>query len=364
LIQNWVNSLPSQSEIDHPLLWSEEAQEVLQASSTNKIYRVLDDIEEDATWMVENVFGKDRSRFPASATWNGETIECFTASGFKWAMALAQSRSFFLDDKLRLIPVLDFCNHDDSAEEVRTSGMGVFGSVKGVQLVASSTYKPGDEVFCSYGPKSAADYLLEFGFIPDRCWKTSISELTFEIDPIDRFYDDKLDILEFETYNQAPMNPVQSFDVVSAPGREGEPDPAMMQFLRLATLGSTDAFLLESTFRKDVWGLMLLPVSEKNELEVVNKVVSSCQLALDEMGECPDAGPEVCKRLRQSESRALTRTIEYLLREREALDLKEYYQERRLKDLGLDSQWSPEDDIGSELNYGQTRLPGGADFDW
>jgi [ribulose-bisphosphate carboxylase]-lysine N-methyltransferase len=160
------------------------------------------------------------------------------------------------------------------------------------------------------------------------------------------------------------MNPIQTFDVISAPGRDGEPDPAMMQFLRLAKLGSTDAFLLESIFRKDVWGFMALPVSEMNELEVVNAITTACQSALDELRGCPDGGPEVCSQLRESESRALTRTIEFLLREREALDLKEYYQERRLRDLGIDSEWSPEDDLGSDLNYGQSRLPGGADFDW
>jgi hypothetical protein len=54
-----------------------------------------------------------------------------------------------------------------------------------------------------------------------------------------------------------------------------------------------------------------------------------------------------------------------MLREKEALDLKEYYQERRLKDLGLDSEWSQEDDmVDSDLNFGQTRQPGSADYDW
>jgi hypothetical protein len=47
--------------------------------------------------------------------------------------------------------------------------------------------------------------------------------------------------------------------------------------------------------------------------------------------------------------------------------LKEYYQERRLKDLGLDSDWSQEEDIdmsSPDLGFGQTRVPGGADYDW
>ena len=360
----WVASLPGPLEMKqhHPLLWSEQDQEVLQSSSSNKIYRQLDDLEEDATWLIENVFGKDSARFPATCEWNGQEIPCFSVEGFKWAMALAQSRSFFLDGRLRLLPLLDMCNHSDEAEEVRDGTMGTFGTTKGAKLVASQDYKAGDEVFCSYGPKSAADYLLEHGFVPEQCWQTAVSELTFELDPEDRFHDDKLDILEYETYDQAPMDPSQSFDIVSAPGRDGEPDPAMIQFVRLMKLGSTDAFLLESIFRKEVWGFMELPVSEVNELAAVETITEACQRNLDDLNECPEGGPEVCTKLRELEIKALTRAMEYLQREKEALDLKEYYQERRLKDLGLDSVWTPEDD--SDLSFGQTRAPGGADYDW
>ena len=41
----------------------------------------------------------------------------------------------------------------------------------------------------------------------------------------------------------------------------------------------------------------------------------------------------------------------YVKREKEAVDLKVYYQERRLKGLGLDSPWS-EEDSGGEFNSG------------
>ena len=360
----WIKALPSPSDMDHPLLWSEEDQEVLQASSTNKIYRRLDDLEDDVTWLMENVFAKNKGRYPETVTLDGSERPCFNLAGFTWAMAIVQSRSFFLDGKVRLMPFLDMCNHDDDAEEVRSGTMGRFGTTKGAQLVAAVKYAPGEEVFCSYGPKSAADYLLEHGFCPPQCWKTAVSEITFELDPEDRFYDDKLDILEFETYDQAPMDPSQSFDLVSAPGRDGEPDPAMIQFLRLAKLGGTDAFLLESIFRKEVWGFMELPVSEQNELSVVNTITDACENALEELRQAPEGGPEVCKSLREAETKALSRTVDFLQREKEALDLKEYYQERRLKDLGLDSEWSPEDDMDPDLGFGQTRVPGGADYDW
>lgn len=364
-MNSWVQALPTLADMEyHPILWSEEDQEVLQLSTTNKIYRVLDDIEEDAAWLIENIFESNRDIFPETIQLNGATLPCFNLAGFRYAMALANSRTFFLQGQLRLLPIFDFCNHQDSANEISDASLGAFGSTKGARIVAHTDYQVGDEIFANYGPKSAADYVLEHGFCPASAWKTAVSELTFEMDPEDRFYDDKLDVLEFETYGGA-MDPTQTFDVVSAPGRDGEPDPAMVQFLRLAKLGSKDAFLLESIFRKEVWGFMEYPVSEQNELEVVTSIAEACQAALDEFAECPSGGPEVCDRLRESESKALTRTLEFLQRDKEALDLKEYYQERRLKDLGLDSVWTPEDDIlDPDLSYGQTRAPGGADYDW
>lgn len=365
-MEAWVKALPSpkeQKEI-HPLLWSEEDQEVLQSSSTTKVYQSLDDLEEDVTWLIDNIFSKDRKKFPETIQWNGEEIPAFSTEGYAWAMSLSQSRAVFVDGKLRLLPLMDFCNHDDDAVEVEGGYMGTFKTTQGAQLRANKAYKKGEEVFCSYGPKSAADYLLEHGFCPPLCWKTAVSEITLELDPDDRFHDDKLDILEFETYDQAPMDPSQSFDVVSVPGRDGEPDPAMIQFARLRSLGSTDAFLLESIFRKEVWGFMSLPVSEHNEMAVVNSVSELIQRSLDDLGQCPAGGPEVCTKLRESEIKALTRTLEFLQREKQALDLKEYYQERRLKDLGLDSDWTPEDDMSPDLGFGTSRVPGGADYDW
>lgn len=371
-VDAWILSLPTPEElrIQHPLFWSEDDQEILQASSNTKIYRVLDDIEEDAAWLVENIFEKDQSTFPETVTLAGTEVPCFSLEGYKWAMAMTNSRASFVNGSLRLLPFMDMCNHDDEAKELRGGFMGTFGTTKGAEVIASRRYKAGQEVFLSHGPKSAADYLLEHGFCPRDSWKTAVSEVTLLLDPEDRFYEDKLDILEFETYDQAPMDPSQSFDVISAPGRDGEPDPAFMQFARLCKVGAMDAFLLESIFRKEVWGFMAFPVSESNELSVVETVVEICETSLEELKDCPEdetGGPnaQLCARLRESESKALKRTLEFMLREKEALDLKEYYQERRLKDLGLDSDWAPEDDIANpDLSFGTTRLPGGADFDW
>lgn len=389
LMSAWIKSLPSILEMSklHPLLWDEDTQEILQSSSTNKIYRLLDDIDEDASWLQEKIWSINRSIFPETVLLerNGKVLEypCFSPKGFLWAYAIASSRSVYVDGSLRLIPILDMANHDDSAQEILGGSMGAFGTTKGAILrfstgdyskISSATEKT-REIFVSYGPKTASEYLLEHGFIPTQA-KTTVSaaSLTFEIDPEDRFYDDKMDILEFETYDSAPMEPVQTFDIVSQIGRESEPDPSMIQFLRLVKLGGFDAFLLESVFRKQVWGFMSMPVSEKNERDVLDAIADLCSRFMSEMDAVPEYKEEgnlssplaLCSTVRFVERKVLARTIDYISREKEALDLKEYYQQRRLKDLGLDSQWTPEGSSTipseDETDYDQKRKPGALDW--
>jgi [ribulose-bisphosphate carboxylase]-lysine N-methyltransferase len=394
LIDAWISTLPSQSEMNHPLLWTEDEQEALQSSSTKKIYRLLDDIEDDVTWLEERIWkkdgDKDDERFPEKVMLNGEEYDCFNLEGYRWAIAITSSRSVFVDGSLRLIPFLDMANHEDfGVEEIQGGTMGRFGTTKGAELRTpnSRKYTKGEQVFCTYGPKSAAEYLLEHGFIPKALKSTTntcVAELTFEIDSEDRFYDDKLDILEFDTYDSAPMEPSQSFDLVSGEiGRDGDPDPAMIQFLRLAKVGAMDAFLLESIFRSEVWGFMSLPVSEKNERAVMDTIGEACTKALEDMGLKADDDGEfkvdtesidendvsptgLTAVVRGAEQKALSKTLEFVNREKEALDLKEYYQERRLKDLGLDSEWSPDDyssfDPDEDMGFGQSRAPGSLDW--
>ncbi len=385
LISAWIASLPSPSEMKlmHPIMWEEENQEILQSSSTKKIYRTLDDMDEDSAWLEEKVWSGDRSKFPESVQLNGETYPCFSSEGFAWALALVNSRSVFVDGSSRLVPIMDMANHDDvGVEEVQNGYMGTFGTTKGVVMKTGSIrkYDKGEEVYVSYGPKSAAEYLLDHGFITNQARSLTVAELTFEIDQDDRFYDDKLDVLEFETYDNAPMEPVQSFDVTSQVGREGDIDPAMIQFLRLLKLSGKDAFLLESIFRKEIWGFMAEPVSEPNERDVFEWIETVCNKALESMEGVGDGKTDesdsdspspksLCNIVRESEYKALSRTVDFVSREKEALDLKEYYQERRLKDLGLDSEWNPDESMGSsdpyaddDLSFGQSRAPGSLDW--
>ncbi|KAL7538665.1 hypothetical protein ACHAWF_006172 [Thalassiosira exigua] len=390
LLSAWIASLPSPAETErtHPLTWDDELQEVLQSSSTKKIYRLLDDADDDAGWLDERVWSADRTKFPQTITVEvGDAIEerpCFSPEGFRYALALVRSRSSFVDGSSRLLPYLDHANHDDASKEIVGGSAGtLWGSTKSALLKSGRGLSEGDEVRVSYGPKGPADYLLDHGFVPPMCRLASdggtasaaVAELTFELSDDDRFRDDKLDVLEYETYDLAPMDPKQAFDVAGGDGATGEPDPACVQFLRLASVGGKDAFLLESIFRKEVWGFAAEPVSEENERGAYERIREACATALEDIhGSGAEAdgdreggataaseGEGLCAMVRTAERDALSRTLAFVEREAEALDLKEYYQARRLKSLGLDSEWTPEDD---GMGYGATRVPGGADYDW
>ena len=181
-------------------------------------------------------------------------------------------------------------------------------------------------------------------------------------------------MLEFDTGGPS-LEPSQAFDIVAAPGRDGQPDPSMIQFLRLAKLGDRDAFLLESIFRKEIWSFMSYPVSEKNERDVLDTIIKACDASLHEINTFDETidkeieddaslpiNKRVCATVRNVERRALLRAREYVQREGEALDLKEYYQERRLKDLGLNTPWDG-DERNPDVGWG-TRKPGDGGIDW
>ncbi len=106
------------------------------------------------------------------------------------------------------------------------------------------------------------------------------------------------------------------------------------------------------------------PVSEENERAVATAIVEACERALSDTEEGGDgAGSEAARlsaEVRGSEREDLGRALSHVRREADALDLKEYYHERRLMSLGLDSEWSLEDD-----GYGREgRVSGGVDYDW
>jgi len=124
-----------------------------------------------------------------------------------------------------------------------------------------------------------------------------------------------------------------------------------------------DAFLLEAVFRPDVLRFMEFPVSEANEQAVDEAIVARCQAVLDGFkdaqtltlralegsgsGAMSRARLEAMGRVRESEKAALEATQAWAERDMTTSDIKEYYQDRRLNELGLSGPLADDEMVGS-----------------
>ncbi|CAM9342463.1 unnamed protein product [Ectocarpus sp. 4 AP-2014] len=350
----WIAVLPKEGELEMPLFWGEADLTLADASSTRGISGFVADVDEDFAWLSENAFAKHPKVFPT---------DMFGPGDFRWAVGVALSRSFFVDGELRLTPLVDFANHSSlrGVSEPTGGTTGLFGS-KAVVLRAGKNYEEGEEFFASYGPKGAAGYLEENGFVPPVSGSEVTCELEFSIPEDDKFFDDKEDILE-----SAGLRTSSTFDLTAV----GLPDAELVRFLRLLCVSGDDAFLLEGIFRNEVWDFMNEPVSRPNE-EAVNELLATrCEDELkaffgtakeeeDIVSGKVEASERqrLCAGVRQGERMALQMTRSWCESDSKALDRKEYYQERRLKELQLDLPWEV-DEI-----YPTERRPGGGELDW
>ncbi|KAJ0094565.1 hypothetical protein Patl1_16789 [Pistacia atlantica] len=225
---------------------------------------------------------------------------------------------------------------EDFAYEIK--GAGLFSRDLLFSLRAPVSVKAGEQVLIQYDlNKSNAELALDYGFIESNSDRNAYT-LTLEISESDPFFGDKLDIAESNGLGETAY-----FDIVL-----GQPlPPTMVQYLRLVALGGTDAFILESIFRNTVWGHLDLPVSRDNEELICRVVRDACKSALsgyrttiEEDGKLMEGGNldprlRIAVGIRVGEKRVLQQ-IDGIFKERELeLDELEYYQERRLKDLGL-----------------------------
>lgn len=72
-----------------------------------------DDVDEDYSWLEQNVFSKNPTVFPSDK---------YGPEDFRWAVGLALSRSFFVNGELRLTPLVDFANHASSRGMLEPTG--------------------------------------------------------------------------------------------------------------------------------------------------------------------------------------------------------------------------------------------------
>lgn len=277
---------------------------------------------------------------------------------FVHALCLAMSRSFAVDGELVYAPGIDFVNHDDMLDPEEDSiswRKRPFGDPL-LRLTAARDVAAGEEIMVSYGPLGAAEYLETYSFIPKRGPArrlASISELRFELDPSYPFYDDKVDVLERAGYvfyeDELPFLEL---------GVGGEVDPELLRFLRLRHLGDQDAFLLEPVFQNELWDdFLTLPVSKPNEQAAFEAIKAECEAILYALKSPRTSPSDLHDAVRKIEVDALDVTREWCSSQLANLDTMEYYQQRRLKDLGLDTEWCADD-----ARWTAGRAPGSVDW--
>ncbi|KAJ4973893.1 hypothetical protein NE237_007067 [Protea cynaroides] len=331
--RSYLDILPQTT--DSTIYWSEEELSEIQGTQLlSTTLGVKEYVQSEFLKVEQEVILPHMDLFPTP----------ITLEDFSWAFGILRSRAFsrLRGQNLVLIPLADLINHSPSitTEEYawETKQAGLFSRDLLFSLRTPVFVKAGEQVLIQYDlGKSNAELALDYGFIESRPERNAYT-LTLQISESDPFLGDKLDIAESNGLGETAY-----FDIIlgcSLP-------PAMLPYLRLVALGGTDAFLLESIFRNKVWGFLGLPVSRANEELICRVVRDACASALsgyhttieeDEKlreGGKLDPRLEVAVGIRTGEKKVLEQ-IDGIFRERELeLDELEYYQERRLKDLGL-----------------------------
>ncbi|KQJ90199.1 fructose-bisphosphate aldolase-lysine N-methyltransferase, chloroplastic [Brachypodium distachyon] len=325
--------LPRQT--DSTIFWSEE--ELLEIQGTQLLSTTMgvkEYVQSEFDNVEAKIIGPNKDLFPDTITFDD----------FLWAFGILRSRVFpeLRGDKLALIPFADLINHSADITSKQScweiQGKGFLGRDVVFSLRTPMEVKSGEQVYVQYDlDKSNAELALDYGFTETNSTRDSYT-LTLEISESDPFYGDKLDIAELNG-----MGETAYFDVVLG---ESLP-PQMITYLRLLCLGGTDAFLLEALFRNKVWGFLELPVSRDNEESICQVIQTACKSALTAYHTTIEEDEELLKRedlqsrhqiaveVRAGEKKVLQQINDIFKEREQELDDLEYYQERRLKDLGF-----------------------------
>ena len=319
----WVSSLPR--DLWLPFLDSEDPPDC----SARDLGAFRENARDDFAWLAAN----------------GVAIE---EQEFLLALGWVVSRAVEVPDVgLCLAPGFDLIDHDDLLdpfEEDLLCEQGPRGpggiqlpGRKTVRFIAPEKRRKGEKLVASYGALPAAAYLARYGFLPRTGAArrfAATAELRFELDANDRFLDDKLNLL----YLNGAIDGDEVEDGFVEACLGGEPDPEVLRFLRLSLMTGPDGFLLEPIFANEVWNHLGAPLSRENEAAVVVAIVAEAGAARDGLV-APVGGRPEYEQLRRAELDALEATQRWADAEVLALPAKEYYQERRLKSLGLDTDW-------------------------
>ncbi|XP_072977141.1 ribulose-1,5 bisphosphate carboxylase/oxygenase large subunit N-methyltransferase, chloroplastic [Typha angustifolia] len=329
----YLDILPQ--ETDSTIFWSEEELSEIQGTQLlSTTLGVKEYVQSEFAKVEDSIILPNKNLFPSTITF----------PDFLWAFGVLRSRAFsrMRGDNLALVPLADLVNHNGSITTEDTSweikGKGLFARELVFSLRTPVPVKSGEQVYIQYDlEKSNAELALDYGFIESRSDREAYT-LTLEISESDPFYGDKLNIAESNGLGETAY-----FDIVLGSSLP----PLVLPYLRLIALGGTDAFLLESIFSNSIWGHLELPVSPANEETICRVVRDACKSALSAYQTTVEEDEELMRsgnldsRLRiavgiRAGEKKVLQQIDDIFRERELeLDGLEYYQERRLRDLGL-----------------------------
>jgi len=263
---------------------------------------------------------------------------------FIWARALVRARAVWdvsKDIPCLLAPMISQMKRSQAdsfescagAAQVGITAVGFFREPS-VRLVSRSACPPETDLVLP-GPRASCDLFVQQGFLME--YDDVNVGLSFAVSSMDPFFDDKEDILE--NYSSgSDLSAEETLFLVNSSG-EGIPFD-LMAYVRLVCLCPPDAFLLEPVFRGEIWDFMQLPVSRENEEMALNEILAVAELRVEsypseELSYEHNEALEGARRLIEGEKAALKKIIQMCELELQLLDGKEYYQERRLRELDL-----------------------------
>eukprot|EP00930_Biecheleria_cincta_P003266 TRINITY_DN10418_c0_g2_i4.p1 TRINITY_DN10418_c0_g2~~TRINITY_DN10418_c0_g2_i4.p1 ORF type:complete len:407 (-),score=55.20 TRINITY_DN10418_c0_g2_i4:266-1486(-) len=151
----YIQSLPGfDGDVSGPsFLWSEEELELLEGSDCAAAsVRMYNTIVEEYEYLNETLLSQQPKLFPS---------EVFTFENLLWASAQVASRAYGDDTEgahLCIAPLVDFLNHKAGALQLTRFSNGIVA-------YAHKHYEPGEQVWVSYGGKSNAELLSQYGFV-------------------------------------------------------------------------------------------------------------------------------------------------------------------------------------------------------
>lgn len=320
---------------DAPTFWDDDDLALLAGTSVGDgvaAYRAY--FAERHAELEATLFSKQRDVFPA---------DVFTPAAFAWAAATVRARVHAPLDgaDAAIVPGVDLTVHARGGGALRLGREGLLNASRAARVEPTSDVAPGEAITLDKGAggRTDAQILLDYGALDTAAGDDGAGfALTLTLPPDDPFLDDKLDIAESAGY-------AASATFVLTP--DAPPPPDLLAYLRLMNLGGGDAFLLEPVLRADAWRHVCDPVSPDNESAVCASMADGCavtaaRVAGDAAGDANllesntlSRRAAMALRVRSGERAALAAAARWFGGRREALPGLEYYQERRLRGLGL-----------------------------